>query len=108
MLEPLPTYQTRIHALNPACADVRIHFDNLPAEVEVRGRLMGPRCPGISTVEVAYRLKPLPEHGTFQVVIPEPNLWESDRPCRYEGPVEFWQDGQMVGKTTVSIGLRQA
>jgi hypothetical protein len=102
----MPTYQTRIHSLNPACADVRIQFNGLPDGVEVRGRLMGPRCPGVSTVEVAYRLKPLRESGEFQVLIPEPNLWEPDSPSRYEGPIEFWQNEKLVGKITVSIGLR--
>jgi Glycosyl hydrolases family 2 len=104
----VPTYQTRIHALDPTCADVRIEFDDLPMGVEVRGRLMGPRCPGVSTVEVAYQLRRLgPEFpDTYQVLIPEPNLWAPEHPFRYEGPVEFWRNGEMVGKMTVSLGLR--
>ena len=103
-----PTYQTRIHSLDPTCADVRIEFDGLPTGVEVRGRLMGPRCPGVSTVEVAYHLRRLgPESpATYQVLIPEPNLWAPEHPFRYEGPVEFWQNGELTGKLTVSLGLR--
>jgi hypothetical protein len=107
MLTPLPTYRTRIHSLDQAHADVRVMFDDLPAGVEVRGRLMGPRCPGVSTVEVAYRLRPLPrEAGIYQVLIPEPNMWSPAQPFRYEGPVDFWQDGELVGQVTVSLGLR--
>jgi hypothetical protein len=106
MLEPLPTYQTRIHALDPARADVRILFDNLPPEVEVRGRLMGPRCPGVSTVEVAYRLRPLDASGAYQVLIPEPNFWTPEHPFRYEGPVEFWRHEELVGQMTISVGLK--
>jgi hypothetical protein len=108
MLDPLPTYRTHIHALDPARADVRIQFDDLPEDVEVRGRLMGPRCPGVSTVEVAYRLRPLDSGppGTYQVLIPEPNLWAPEHPFRYEGPVEFWREGQLLGQLTLSLGLR--
>ena len=108
MLSPLPTYLTRIHFLDNTRADVHVVFDNLPADVEVRGRLMGPRCPGVSTVEIAYWLRPLPgQHtGVYQVLIPEPNIWSPEQPFRYEGPVEFWRAEEKVGQMTVSIGLR--
>ena len=79
-------------------------FDNLPPDVEVRGRLMGPRCPGVSTVEVAYRLRHR-EGPEYQVMIPEPNLWAPEHPFRYEGPVEFWRHGELVGRVNVSVGL---
>jgi hypothetical protein len=104
-LDPLPTFRTRVAALDPTRADVRIVFQNVPAGVEVRGRLMGPRCPGVSTVEVAYRLRPL-EGQEHQVLIPEPNLWAPEHPFRYEGPAEFWQHGELLGQITVSIALR--
>jgi hypothetical protein len=101
------TYQTRIHALDPTRADVRITFEDLPPEIEVRGRLMGPRCPAVSTVEVAYFLRPVEgELGEYQVLIPEPNLWSPEHPYRYEGPVEFWRQGEMIDRMTVSIGIR--
>jgi hypothetical protein len=109
MLDPLPTYQTRIHALDAGRADIRIHFENLPQNVEVRGRLMGPRCPGVTTVEVAYRITPLEAAcGTYQVLIPEPNFWAPEHPFRYEGPVEFWRNEELVGRLTISLGLRSA
>jgi hypothetical protein len=108
LLDPPPTYQTRVHALDATRADVRIVFENLPADIEVRGRLMGPRCPGVSTVEIAYRLRCLDDapRGEYQVLIPEPNLWAPQQPFRYEGPVEFWRSGKLVGQITVSLGLR--
>jgi len=108
MLDPLPTYHTRIQSLDQTCADVRIWFDNLPPDIEVRGRLIGPRCPGVSTVEVAYRLRSLvaAEKNMYQVLIPEPNLWDPEHPFRYEGPVEFWKQGELVGQVVVSVGLR--
>lgn len=104
MFDSLPTYQAHLHALDPARADLRIKFEDLPADVEVRGRLMGPRCPEVSTIEVAYSLRAL-EPGTYQVLIPEPNLWSPECPFRYEGPVEFWHAGEIVGKMTMSFGI---
>jgi hypothetical protein len=67
---------------------------------------MGPRCPGVSTVEVAYRLIPMAgEPGTYRVLIPEPNFWSPEHPFRYEGPVEFRLNGELAGVVTVSLGL---
>ena len=99
---------TRIHSLDPIQADIRLEFDNLPEGAEVRGRLMGPRCPGVSTIEVAYHLRPLTggDKATYQVLIPEPNFWAPEHPFRYEGPVEYWRAGELLGKTTISIGLK--
>ena len=51
----------------------------LPADVEVSGRLMGPRCPGVSTIEIAYPLQALAP-AVYRVVIPEPLCWSADRP----------------------------
>jgi len=81
---------------------------------EVRGRLMGPRCPYASTVEVAYPLRPLPPNRaltkstgvTMRVVIPEASLWEPESPFLYQGPIELWQDGQRCDQIRLSHGLR--
>ncbi|HWG46365.1 MAG TPA: hypothetical protein VN688_26620 [Gemmataceae bacterium] len=81
---------------------------------EIRGRLMGPRCPYASTVEVAYPLRPLPPHrtspqsigATMRVVIPEASLWEPESPFLYQGPIELWQDGQRRDQIKLSHGLR--
>ncbi len=105
-MDELPsTYRMWIYSLDPTCADIRIQFDKLPEGVDVRGRLVGPRCPGVSTVEVAYPLRPLTELGSYRVVIPEPNLWTPEHPCHYEGPAEFWRGGELVGKVAMSIGV---
>lgn len=108
-LDPLPTYTVRVHRLDPTLAELHIEFAGLPTDVEVRGRLMGPRCPGMSTIEVAYYLRA--ERGlpaVYSVRIPEPAYWSADQPCVYEGPVEFLRDGQRVGSTSVSVGIRAA
>ncbi|HTU21959.1 MAG TPA: hypothetical protein VMG10_28230 [Gemmataceae bacterium] len=81
---------------------------------EVRGRLMGPRCPYSSTVEVAYPLRPLspsqkptePGGLTRRVIIPEAILWEPQCPFLYEGPIELWQDGQRCERVVVRHGMR--
>ncbi len=103
-----PAYQIRIHSLDPTLADVRIEFPDLPADAEVRGRVMGPRCPGISTVEVAYRLGPVgpAPTTTYQILIPEPSFWSAEAPFVYEGSVEFWMAGKREGRKMLSLGLK--
>jgi hypothetical protein len=104
----------------PAEAEVWVTVipDHLTPTTEVRGRLMGPRCPYANTVEVAYPLRPLPPSRaempslvagaaiTRRVVIPEASLWEPESPFLYEGPVELWQDGQRCDRLVVRHGLR--
>src|SRR4051812_21929122 len=104
-LDPVPSYTVRIHRLDPTLAELHIIWSALPPDAEVRGRLMGPRCPGASTIEVAYPLQPL-SAGACRVLIPEPIFWSAERPCVYEGPVELRRDGQVVGTITVSVGIR--
>lgn len=106
MLEPLPSCAVHIVRLDATLAKLRLEFVDLPPDVEVRGRLMGPRCPGTSTIEVAYHLKRLAP-TTFEVLIPEPSMWEAQTPFVYEGPVEFWRAEERVGSIKVSVGLRQ-
>ncbi len=103
------THKIRVHRLDAALAEVRIEFPELPAGIEVRGRLMGPRCPGRSTVEVAFPLRPVPgcPVATFQVLIPEPSCWTPDLPNRYEGPVEFFREGAKTGAVRISLSLKE-
>ena len=106
-LEPMPSYKVRVHRLDPTLAELRIEFADLPADVEVRGRLIGPCCPGSSTVEVAYQLRRQSGSAAiYKVLIPEPVFWTADRPCVYEGPVEFRRDGEVVGSIAISVGIR--
>jgi hypothetical protein len=105
------------HSVTPATAEVWVTVvpERLTPTTEVRGRLMGPRCPYASTVEVAYPLRPLPQSHiekpspaslTRRVVMPEASLWEPESPFLYEGPVELWQDGQRCDRRIVRHGLR--
>ncbi len=102
--------------LNPSQAEVWITVvpEHQTPTTEVRGRLMGPRCPYASTVEVAYPLRPLspsqkptePGGFTQRVIIPEVSLWEPQCPFLYQGPIELWQDGQRRDQVLVRHGLR--
>jgi hypothetical protein len=103
-------------SLIPAEAEVWITVtpERHTSATEVRGRLMGPRCPYASTVEVAYPFRPLPPDRTLpgstgvtmRVVIPEASLWEPESPFLYQGPIELWQDGQRCDQVKLSHGLR--
>ena len=105
LLDPLPTYPGHVHRLDPTLAELHIEFADLPADVEVRGRLMGPRCQGASTIEIAYPLRKLTP-TVYAVLIPEPIYWDAERQCVYEGPVEVRRDGQPVGRITLSCGIK--
>jgi len=98
--------------LVPAEAELRlrVELEQVTPTTEVRGRLMGPRCPYSSTVEIAYPLRPArdsdPGQLAYRVIIPEANLWDPVSPFLYEGPVELWEDGQRLDEVHVSHGLR--
>jgi hypothetical protein len=102
--------------LDPAEAEVWITVRpaSLTSTTQVRGRLMGPRCPYASTVEVAYHLR---EHSreyettgeprlVMRVIIPEASFWDPESPFLYQGPVELWQTGQRCDQVKVRHGLR--
>ena len=112
MTSPTITIDVVRLSVEVAELQIRAEFAEIPsADTELRGRLMGPRCPGMSTIEIAYALKPMTaESANFRlarVVIPEPNLWMEKKPLTYWGPVEVWRDGEMVSTQQVEIGLRK-
>src|ERR1700749_4582270 len=73
-------------------------------DMHVRGRLMGPRCPYASTVEVAYPLKEIERTGgpggetsiLLKTIIPEPSMWDPQSPMLYAGPLGIWHHDQML------------
>jgi Glycosyl hydrolases family 2 len=79
---------------------VRVVPEQKTPATELRGRLVGPQCPGVTTIEVAYPLRPFPHPPegwqglTGRVVIPEPNRWEPAHPFVYYAVIELWQDGE--------------
>jgi beta-galactosidase/beta-glucuronidase len=106
--------RTEVHRLSAVEAEVwiLIETDETSATTEVRGRLVGPRCPGTSTIEVAYPLRPIP-HGpentpklSRRVNIPDPSLWAPDRPFVYHAVIELWEDGEFSETAEFDYGLR--
>jgi hypothetical protein len=107
--------EVRDRSLVPTEAEVWITVtaERQTPTTELRGRLMGPRCPYAGTVEVAYPLRTLPPDRaaespglTKRVIIPEACLWEPESPFLYQGPIELWQDGQRGDRVALSHGLR--
>lgn len=102
--------------LIPAQAEVWISVvpEKQTPTTELRGRLMGPRCPFSNTVEIAYPLAAAPLNHippgmpgvVRRVIIPEACLWEPESPFLYQGPIELWQDGRRCDHQMVSRGLR--
>jgi beta-galactosidase/beta-glucuronidase len=91
-----------------------IEAEKITATTEVRGRLVGPHCPGISTIEVAYPLRPIPHppQGLPQLSrrfnVPDPSLWELDRPFIYHAMIELWEAGEHCDSAEFDYGLRMA
>lgn len=87
--------------------------EHVTPATELRGRFVGPQCPGVSTVEVAYPLRPFPRRPeglppvAARVVIPDPSLWASEHPFTYRGVIELWQDGQRCDQATHTLELRR-
>jgi hypothetical protein len=100
-----------VKRLSAAEAEVWVtaELDAVTPGTELRGRLVGPRCPGTSTIEVAYPFRPPPstpeaaDTQTVRVVIPEPNFWTEQTPFVYEGTIELWQDGRRCDTAAVSV-----
>lgn len=104
----------QVRSLTPAQAEVWFTVITEPPTftAEVRGRVVGPRCPSRSTIEIAYPLQrvPYPPEGTapltVRVVIPDPSLWKPDAPFLYHAHVELWREGERVGEKEFDVGLR--
>jgi hypothetical protein len=90
---------------------VVVEWDGPAEGFELRGRLVGPRREGVSTVEVAYPLRPggtSPAGLILRAIIPEPNLWSPAAPFRYDGRVEVWDVGGQVDSHPFAVELRPA
>src|SRR5262245_45147141 len=103
-----------VRSLTPANAEVwfTIVCEHLTPTTEVRGRVVGPRCPSHTTIEIAYPLQRLADSATgtpavnTRVVIPEPSLWKSDAPFLYRVHVELWADNERCAEKEFDLGLR--
>jgi hypothetical protein len=107
--------RVEIRRLTPTEADVWFiaELDSVSPGTELRGRLVGPKCPGVTTVEVPYVLcRPRgldadsPKNLAVHALIPEPNMWTEQTPFVYEGPLELWQDNKLCDVVSLSVGLK--
>jgi hypothetical protein len=115
MLENAVTIRKHIVRLTPAEAELRflVTFGGSADDLQVRGRLMGPRCPYAATVEVAYPLRELErERGQagstnilLRTVIPEPSMWDPESPFLYAGPLGIWRGNELLEQQLQQIGF---
>src|SRR3954464_14176781 len=71
---------------------VRVTWEDHP-QGEVRGRFVGPKCTGTTTIEVAYPLRvkeSRPGSCVLEGIIPEPSFWDPETPFYYELVIELW------------------
>jgi hypothetical protein len=100
--------------LSTAEAELRVfvQIDPLDPAAQLRGRLTGPRCSGVETVQIAYDLKPIHPNGcgantlAGRIVIPDPNFWTPEMPFVYEGNVEVWHEGKCVDVRTIRTAFK--
>jgi hypothetical protein len=106
-----------LRRVSPAEADVwvKAELDAVTPTTELRGKLVGPRCPGVTTIELAYPFRPPPSAPAAgantlaaRVVIPEPNLWTDQTPFVYEGSLELWEEGERCDTSPVTVRLRRS
>jgi beta-galactosidase/beta-glucuronidase len=95
----------------PAVAEflARVELEVPLAGREVTGRAAGPRCPGVSTVEVNYPMTMADAGGTavtLRCVIPEPNLWTAEGPFSYEVVVELRANGARLDARSGVVAFR--
>jgi hypothetical protein len=108
----------RIVALNleivratPAVAEFLAHveLEGSAADCEITGRALGPRCAGVSTVEVAY---PMTRVGmsdntvSLRCAIPEPNLWLPETPFTYVVAIDLRCGGEVVESRSEAVAFR--
>lgn len=83
----------------------------LTSTTSLRGKLVGPRCVGIETIQIAYpfRMMPTPHGATSlaaKIIVPEPNLWMEETPFLYDGFIELWDRDECADRNNFSIRLK--
>jgi hypothetical protein len=96
---------------DPASAHflIRVVLDGPATGCEVRGRVVGPHCPGVTTVEIAYPLVNADVRDTTRTlkgVVPEPNLWTPETPFVYVIIVEVWTGDRQTDSRRITIALK--
>ena len=90
-----------------AALSVTVQLSGPVENFELRGKLVGPRRVGFTTIEVAYPLRGTRDNPlSLTGVIPEPNFWSVETPYRYDGVVELWQSGVKCDSKTFVVEIR--
>lgn len=98
--------EIRIVRLTTSVAEVAVTVRDLPPGTP-RGDLVGPRCPGRSTIEIAYpiRFGEVKDGAVSgRVVVPEPCLWSDAVPFEYVAKVEV---GEEKDRAETAVQLRR-
>jgi beta-galactosidase/beta-glucuronidase len=95
----------------PAVAEFLVHveLEYAASGCEITGRTLGPRCPHVSTVEVAYpmiRDCVSDKKVMLRCLIPEPNLWMRETPFTYVVTVELRRAGEVVESRRGAVAFR--
>jgi hypothetical protein len=89
----------------------RVELDGPAEGCGIAGRAVGPRCPGVSTVEVAYPMAVEDRTAsavTLRCAIPEPNLWTPRSPFEYAVSVTLKLGDELVDSRSGTVRLRSA
>ncbi len=103
MKDAISEIQVVNHRFSPTetMLHVGIALHNPASNVQLRGRLNGPRCPFSTTIEIAYPLRERARGDdivTMSAVIPEPSLWDPESPFVYISFVELMRDGVVADR----------
>jgi hypothetical protein len=95
----------------PTVAEFLAHvtLDEPAAGCEFAGRVVGPCCAGVSTVEVAYLMRVVEvgeKTATMRCVIPEPNLWTPEAPFTYAATVELMANDESLDARSSNVAIR--
>ncbi len=81
-----------VRRLNPVEAELlaTVRCEHVTAGTQVKGHLIGPRCPYAATVEIAYSWREVArtlDEIQMRTLIPEPSPWDVQGPFLYEGVI---------------------
>jgi hypothetical protein len=88
---------------------VRVNLDGPAAGCVVEGVAMGPKCPGIATVELSYPMTVAGVSDTavsLRCVILEPNLWSADAPFRYSWSITAEKEDEPMDQRVGAVLLK--
>jgi hypothetical protein len=82
-----------------------------PADCELTGRVVGPRCRWANTLPAGSKLVQVKQDGgtgylLAEAVVPDPCFWSDEVPMLYDVHVELRRGGETIGRAERSVGFR--